>query len=455
MINDTIAAIATGMNNSGIGIIRISGSDAVSIMKNIFRPKYSSWDFSNMESHKAVYGMIVDGTREIDECLMLPMLAPNSYTKEDVVEIQSHGGVMVVKTILELIIKNGARPAEPGEFTKRAFLNGRLDLSQAEAVMDVIHAKNQFALESSVKQLKGNIQSKIKSIREEIIYEIAFIESALDDPEHISIDGYGEKLMILVEQWLIALQQLIDSADNGRMLKEGIQTAIVGKPNAGKSSLLNVLVGEERAIVTEIAGTTRDTLEETIQINGITLNIIDTAGIRDTDDVVEQIGVEKAKNSVEQADLVLYVVDGSLPLDKNDNLIMELIQDKKVIVLLNKSDLKQVVTEEAFSKFSVVSVSAKNMEGMEHLYDILKEMFFQGNISYNDEVIITNVRHKNALINSFDSISKVKNSIEMDMPEDFYSIDLMDAYEQLGVIIGESVEEDLVNEIFGKFCTGK
>ena len=386
------------------------------------------------------------------------MKAPHSYTAEDTVEIDCHGGIFMVKKILELVIKSGARAAEPGEFTKRAFLNGRIDLSQAEAVMDVIQAKNEYALKSSVSQLSGAVSKKIKELREQILYEIAFIESSLDDPEHISLDGYGEKLLPELEDWLKKAERLLASADNGKVMTEGVKTVILGKPNAGKSSLMNVLIGEDRAIVTEIAGTTRDTLEENIYLHGISLNVVDTAGIRETEDVVEKIGVTRARTAAESADLIIYVVDGSRPLDENDEEIMEFIRDKKAVVLLNKTDLNMVVTKEELEEKSsrrVIPISAKEQTGVEDLEEAIKSMFYQGEIGFNDEVYITNIRHKEALENTVKSLEMVKQSVLDGMPEDFYSIDLMDAYSQLGLIIGEEVGEDLVNEIFSKFCMGK
>ena len=457
MKKDTIAAIATAMTSSGIGIVRISGTEAFDIIKKIYKGKNQK-DLSQVKSHTIHYGYIVDGEETIDEVLIMIMKGPHSFTGEDTVEIDCHGGVYVVKRILETVIKYGARPAEPGEFTKRAFLNGRMDLSQAEAVIDVIHSKNEYALKSSVSQLKGNVQKKIKEIREEIIYHTAFIETALDDPEHISVDGYGEKLKVTVDNLLKEIDELLKSSDNGRIIKEGIKTVIVGKPNAGKSSLLNVLVGEDRAIVTDIAGTTRDVLEESIQLNGISLNIMDTAGIRDTSDIVEKIGVDKAKSYANEADLIIYVVDASRELDENDFDIIHMIQDKKAVVLLNKSDLDTVVTENMIKSYiekPILSISAKEESGIKELEDTLKNMFFHGEISFNDEVYITNIRHKTALKDAYDSLEKVNVSIENNMPEDFYSIDLLDAYEFLGSITGETIGEDLVNEIFSKFCMGK
>ena len=457
MRKDTIAAIATAMTNSGIGIVRISGDEAFDIIKKIYRGKNNK-DLSKVKSHTIHYGYIMDGEETIDEVLVMIMKGPHSYTGEDTVEIDCHGGVFVVKKILETVIKYGARPADPGEFTKRAFLNGRMDLSQAEAVIDVINSKNEYALKSSVSQLKGNVQKKIKEVREEIIYHTAFIETALDDPEHISVDGYGEKLRVTVDKLLEELNELLKTSDNGRIIKEGIKTVIVGKPNAGKSSLLNVLVGEDRAIVTDIAGTTRDVLEESIQLQGISLNIMDTAGIRDTEDIVEKIGVDKAKAHANEADLVIYVVDASRNLDENDYEIMEMVKDKKSVVLLNKSDLATVVTKDMVRQYldkPMIEISAKEESGIRELEETLKNMFFHGEISFNDEVYITNIRHKTAIQDAYDSLQKVIMSIDNDMPEDFYSIDLLDAYEALGSITGETIGEDLVNEIFSKFCMGK
>ena len=458
MKTDTIAAIATAMSNSGIGIVRISGDEALEVADRIFVSKKGNKKVSEMASHTIHYGYVKDGEDIVDEVMLLIMKAPNSYTTEDTIEIDCHGGVLVMQKILETVLKYGARAAEPGEFTKRAFLNGRIDLSQAESVIDIINAKNDFALQSSVSQLRGSVLEKIKDLRAAIIHEIAFIESALDDPEHVDIESYPQKLLITVKSLWRTVDKMLESADNGRVLREGINTVIVGKPNAGKSSLLNTLVGQERAIVTDIAGTTRDILEEQIRLRGISLNVIDTAGIRDTDDVVEQIGVNKSREYVEKADLVIYVVDSSTPLDENDEEIIASIQDKNAIILLNKSDLHQVTTKEMLKEKidrKTIEISAKEQTGIEELETAIQEMFFHGKISFNDEVYITNVRHKNALEETAKSLQMVINSIENGMPEDFFSIDLMNAYEELGSIIGESVGEDLVNEIFSKFCMGK
>ena len=460
MKTDTIAAIATGMTNSGIGIIRISGPDSVFIADKIFRAGKKNIKLENVESHTIHYGFIFDRENMIDEVMVSVMRGPRSFTAEDTVEINCHGGILIMNRILELVVRNGARMAEPGEFTKRAFLIGRIDLSEAEAVMDVISSKNDLALKSSVLQLRGFVSDKIKKLREEIIYEIAFIESALDDPEHISLEGYPEKLGIKVDHLLKDVDKLISSSDNGKIIKEGINTVIVGKPNAGKSSLLNLMVGEDKAIVTDVAGTTRDILEENISLHGISLNIVDTAGIRSTDDIVEKIGVDKAKKIASEADLIIYVVDSSVDFDENDFEIIDMIQNKKCIVLLNKSDLKQKITEKDLQdKLNrdtiIIKTSTKENTGIDEFEDTVKKMFFKGDINLNDELIITNMRHKEKLIDAYESLKQVKKSLEDRMPEDFYSIDLMSAYSSLGAIIGEEVKDDLVNEIFSKFCMGK
>lgn len=459
MKTETIAAIATGMSNSGIGIVRISGDQAFEVIDRIYRNKKGqSGTLRDAKSHTAHYGYIYDGDERIDEVLVLIMRGPNSYTAEDTVEIDCHGGVRMVQRILETVLHNGARTAEPGEFTKRAFLNGRLDLAQAEAVAELIHASNDYALKSSVSQLGGSVSGKIRALRESILYETAFIESALDDPEHISLDGYGNRLLKVLETVLEEMEKLIASADDGRVMTEGVRTVILGKPNAGKSSLMNVLLGEERAIVTDIAGTTRDTLEEHINLRGISLNVVDTAGIRDTEDVVEKIGVSRAVKAAEEADLIIYVADGSRPLDESDQEIMDLIRDKKAIVLLNKTDLKLTVDKEVLEKqcgHRVIPISAKEEQGIEDLEKEIQSMFYHGEIAFNDQVYITNARHKEALEAAFKSLRMVQSSVLDGMPEDFYSIDLVDAYEQLGLILGEAVDDDVVNEIFSKFCTGK
>ncbi len=501
----TIAAISTAMSASGIGIIRISGPEAMEVIARIYRSKGGKKKIKEMPTHTIHYGYIYDEEELVDEVLVMLMRAPRTFTGEDTVEIDCHGGVYACRRVLETVLKNGAKIAEPGEFTKRAFLNGRLDLSQAEAVMDVIEAKNEYALKSSMEQLRGSLKkavteirsdliyhiayiesalddpehislegyAQLKSsmeqlrgslkkavteIRSDLIYHIAYIESALDDPEHISLEGYAQKLLEVVEKSCKEIHYLVDSSSDGKIIQEGIRTVILGKPNAGKSSLLNLLVGENRAIVTDIAGTTRDILEEYINLHGITLRMIDTAGIRETEDIVEKIGVAKARETAKEADLILYVVDSSTALDKNDEEIISMIQDKKAIVLYNKTDLPAAIDLEELKKLAghpVIPISAKEETGVREVEEEMKAMFFGGDLTFNDQIYITNARHKEALKEAYESLSLVKNSIELGMPEDFFSIDLMNAYESLGRILGESVGEDLVNEIFSKFCMGK
>lgn len=455
---DTIAAAATAMGSAGIGIIRISGTDAFAVLEKVFRPKNEKKVMSEQPGYTVHYGMAVDGEQVLDEVLVMMMRGPHSYTAEDTAEIDCHGGRLVMQKILEAVLKNGARAAEPGEFTKRAFLNGRMDLSQAEAVMDLIQSKNEMALKSSLAQLKGNVRQEIEKLRAQILYEMAFVEAALDDPEHISLDGYSEELLEKMRGIAAEVERLLKSSESGRMLKEGIKTVILGKPNAGKSSLLNVLLGEERAIVTEIAGTTRDVLEEQLQLGEVSLQLLDTAGIRSTEDVVEQIGVERARKQAEDADLILYVADSSQVLDESDEEILKLLEGKKALVLLNKSDLAPVITPQIMRERTghpVLVISAKEGAGIQELEEKIRSLFFRGEVDFNDEVLITNLRQKQALMDASKSLSMVIESIENGMPEDFFTIDLKDAYTSLGFIIGEEIGDDLANEIFGKFCMGK
>ena len=469
--NETIAAIATALSDSGIGIVRISGENAIYIVDSIFRSASGKRILTKVATHTIHYGYIVDKDENvIDEVMAVVMKAPRSYTTEDTVEINCHGGVLVMQKVLEAVLAAGARLAEPGEFTKRAFLNGRIDLSRAEAVIDVIHSQNEYALSSSVSQLKGSLSDKIRELRDKILYQIAFIESALDDPEHISLDGYPEQLSDKISEYESEIRKLLASADNGRLIKEGISMVIVGKPNAGKSSLLNMLLGEDRAIVTEIAGTTRDALHETINLHGISLNMVDTAGIHETQDIVEKIGVERAKKYAYDADLILYVVDASGDIDEDDRNIISILDGKKAIILLNKSDLENKITEDILKnnltrilknpediriiRTSTIAGSSDN-SGMEELEENIRDMFFQGKLKHNNELVVTDIRHKEALSDALKSLQLVEKSIEDGMPEDFYSIDLTNAYASLGKIIGEEVDEDVVNEIFSKFCMGK
>ena len=459
MFDDTIAAISTAVSESGIGIIRISGKDAFSVIDQIYKAKGKEKKLSAQPSHTIHYGYIADGDEIIDEVLVSIMCAPRTFTAENTVEINCHGGVYVMKRVLETVLKNGARAAEPGEFTRRAFLNGRIDLSRAEAVMDLIQSKNEYALKSSVGQLRGSVYETISRFRQDILHEIAFIEAALDDPEHYSLDDYPDYLQSKVDEWKKQLGHYIESFENGRLIREGINTVIVGRPNAGKSSVLNRLLGENRAIVTDIPGTTRDLLTETITLNGLTLNIIDTAGIRNTEDPVEKIGVERAKGALNKADLVLFVLDSSQETDENDKLIMDEIRDKKSLILLNKSDLKAKITAEdihtILPQAPVILLSALTGEGINDFIECIRNMFFNGNLSFNDEVMITNIRQKNLLIQAMQNLEQVESSLAMQMPEDFLSIDLAGACENLGQITGDTTGEDLVNEIFSKFCMGK
>ena len=454
----TIAAIATStMSSGGISVIRLSGEDAIKIANKIFK-SVKGIKLTDVASHTVHYGHIVSNEKVIDEVLVIVMRAPNTYTREDVVEIDCHGGILVTRKVLEACIDAGASPAQPGEFTKRAFLNVRIDLSQAEAVIDVINSKNDYALKSSVNQLDGVLSRKIRKIREIIINHVAYIEAALDDPEHISLDNYVDNVKNDVDNCVNIVDNLVKNAENGRIMHDGINTVILGKTNAGKSSLLNALAKEERAIVTDIEGTTRDVLEEQINIGGITLNLIDTAGIRKTEDIVENIGVEKAKKIASNADLIIYVVDGSRPLDNNDTEIMELIKEKKVIVLLNKSDIGQIVSKNdlnCLSCYDIISISAKEETGLDKLEDSIKNLFFTGDITSNEEIYITNARHKSLLKEALNSLKLVSEGIDNGVSEDFLTIDLMNGYEKLGLIIGEAVEDDLADQIFSKFCMGK
>ena len=457
---ETIAAISTGMTNSGISIVRISGDEAFLVIDKIYRGKAT---LSGAMSHTIHYGFIVDMENTIDEVLVSIMRAPRTFTGEDTVEINCHGGMFVTQKILATVIKNGARLAQPGEFTKRAFLNGKMDLTQAESVMDVIQSQNEYALHSSIGQLKGNLKRKIEGMREMILYHTAYIETALDDPEHVDMENYGKELLPVIEKISEDVRRLIESADAGRIMKEGINTVILGKPNVGKSSLLNALSGYDRAIVTNIEGTTRDVLEEQVRVGGIVLNLMDTAGIRETSDEIEKIGVDRALKYAEDADLILYVVDASRPLDENDEKILDYIYDRKFVILLNKSDLNIQITQEIlqnrikekYEESFIINISAKNGTGIEEFVEVLKKICFRGELRLNEEVYITNLRQKEALQRAQEALGKVEESIGMGMPEDFYSIDMMDAYEALGTITGETVGEDLINEIFSKFCMGK
>lgn len=457
---DTIAAIATSSKNGSISVIRISGSRSFELVSRIFFGRnMKAVSLRDCESHTIQYGFICDEKKQvIDEVLVLLMKAPRSYTREDVVEIQCHGGSFICQCILELLIRQGVRIAEPGEFTKRAFLNGRIDLSQAESVMDVIQSNSTLALKNSICQLRGQIKEKIKDLREIILTDIAFLEAALDDPEHLPLGNFSDTMYQHTEMLKEEIKHLLNNSQNGRIIKEGIHTAIVGKPNVGKSSFLNCILREERAIVTEIAGTTRDTLEEELRIGSTLIHLIDTAGIHDTEDKVEKMGVEKAKKTIEDADFVICMLDASKELSEEDSNILERVNDKQGVILLNKQDLDIVADKEniPFQKNKkILPFSAKTGEGLEELEQYLTQLFKMDLVSYNDEIYITNIRQKQALIDTMESLTNLTQCIEDGMPEDLYSIDLQNAYESLGKIIGETIEDDIADKIFRDFCMGK
>lgn len=568
---DTICAIATGTGSAGIGIVRLSGPDSIGIAGKLFRGKRK---LSELKSYTAAYGHLVrpvdigsgenvklvpntegmihenpyakeengeipganseigessDDREEIlDEVIALVMRAPHTYTTEDVVEFSCHGGPLVMRRVLDALVCAGARLAEPGEFTKRAYLGGRIDLTEAEAVMDVIDAENDRALSASLHQLRGGLRDEVTELREKILYETAYIESALDDPENYSLEDYAERISIVLAESRKRIQKLIEGAEEGRMLRQGIRTTIVGRPNAGKSSILNLLLGEERAIVTEIAGTTRDILEEKAILGGVELVLIDTAGIRETTDTVEKIGVQRAKAAVETADLILLVIDAAEPLSEEDRELLRSISEDvissergdvaenradeeqcsgqnkaPILVLLNKNDLDTVVTANELEKIlkdygidlpdntgkesstennlwnsasedryteigipvntarnplrtgRVLEISATTGDGKDRLAEAVQDLFFSGNLTDSQEQYILNARHKEALQDALSALSRVSDSVEAGVGEDFYTIDLLAAYAALGRITGETLEDDLADKIFAEFCMGK
>jgi tRNA modification GTPase trmE len=453
--NDTIAAIATPLSESAIGIIRVCGDMAIDIVDKIYKGKKK---LRELNSHTVNYGNIVVEEEFIDEVLVILMKGPSTYTGEDTVEINCHGGILITQRILEEVIKSGAVLAEPGEFTKRAFLNGKMDLSRAESVIDIIEAKNQYALKSSLMHLRGGLSELISGIRLKILDEVAFIEAALDDPEHYDLDEYRGELRQKVSGIKSELKSLLSTYERGMIIKEGIETVIVGKPNVGKSSILNLLSRQEKAIVTDVAGTTRDSISEQIKLSGININLTDTAGIRESDDLVESIGIKKSKELIESAELVICVLDSSKELSDEDKEILRIIEDKKAIILLNKSDKSVIIDKLELKKYTthpVLEFSAKNAKGLDELEEFIRGKFYNKEIGYNDQIYITNIRHKQSIEETIESIDLVLQSIDMGMAEDFLSIDLVNAYEYLGEIIGESLDEDIINTIFAKFCMGK
>ncbi len=459
---DTIAAIATSFGEGGIGIVRVSGEDAFNIANKIFIPfdnNKKNIKIQDYKSHTLTYGTIQDNGQIIDEVLLSVMKAPKTYTCEDVIEINCHGGKASTKAVLSTVLKNGARIAENGEFTKRAFLNGRIDLSKAEAVIDIINAKTEISHKSAMNRLEGKLKAKIDEYRNDIITMTAHIEASIDYPEHDDETMTYNMIEEGTRNLILKIEKLLKTADTGRIVNEGIKTVILGKPNVGKSSILNVLLNEDRAIVSNIAGTTRDVLKENLNINGALLNIVDTAGIRKTDDVIEKIGVEKSKEYAKDSDLVLLVLDNSKPLDDEDLEILDFIKNKKTLVLINKTDLKANLNidslKEHIKEDNILMLSAKEDLGFDTLRDKIEKLFFDGEINVNEDILISNERNKHSLYNSIESLKNVLETIENKMPEDFISMDLIEAYRYLGEITGESLDEDVIDKIFSEFCLGK
>lgn len=453
---DTIAAIATATGSGGIGIVRISGPEAVDIADGLFVP-CSGRRLKERKSHTISYGNIVFEDSVVDEVLVSIMRAPNSYTCEDVAEINCHGGYTAVTAVLDAVLKSGARMAQPGEFTKRAFLNGRIDLTQAQAVIDVINAGTEESRRAAVIRLEGKLSKKINEIRDELLAVIAHIEVSVDYPEHddevMTMKMVREKTTEAAEK----VKKLIDGADMGRILREGIDTVILGRPNVGKSSLLNSLLEEERAIVTDIPGTTRDILRESVNLGGIPLNLIDTAGIRSTEDTVEKMGVERSRKLAEDAELILAVIDCSAPLTDEDREILSLTAGKRSIILLNKIDLEQVVTADDLSNYDcpIMDISAKNETGLDAIAAEIRRMFAAGDIKTANEAVIGTQRDKASLFNALASLENVIKDIDGGVPEDFLTMDLTQAYTFLGEITGDAVEDDIIDKIFSEFCLGK
>jgi len=458
MDNTTIAAVSTPIGSGGISIVRISGDDAIGIAKKIFKPKNNK-DISKVDSHTIHYGTIVSDDRIIDEVLVSIMKKPNTFTREDIVEINCHGGIIATEKILEAVLKNGAHIADPGEFTKRAFLNGRIDLSQAESVIDLIYSKTDLSRQSAVNQLEGSLSHKISGIKNKVADLLAHIEVNIDYPEYdieqLSISKIEETVVDINKEILL----LLDTSDTGKIVKEGIKTAIIGKPNVGKSSLLNSLMREQRAIVTDVPGTTRDLIEEYVNIQGIPLKLIDTAGIRETHDVVEKIGVDLSKSAIESAELILFVVDVSSTISKEDILILNNIKNKKCIIVLNKIDLPEAIDSSYLKNFTndipTIRISVTSNIGICELEQTIKNMFMSGSIDINNDVILTNIRHKNALLKANDATNSIISAIRAGLTQDFLAVDLQNAYRYLGEITGESVSEDIIHNIFSRFCLGK
>ena len=456
---EAIAAISTPPGYGGIGIIRISGKDSFKIIEKIFKPKNKEKD--KIKGYTMKYGKIFDFEGKIiDEVLVTYFVSPKSFTTENMCEINSHGGPIVVKKILELCLENGARMAEPGEFTKRAFLNGRIDLAQSEAIIDMINAKTEKEQQASINQLEGNLSNKINEIREDIMQKIVDIEASIDYPEYDIEEITKGELRKMLERVNIKLKELESNFEKGKLIKDGIKMAIIGRPNAGKSSLLNAILNEDRAIVTEYEGTTRDIIEEFIVIEGIPIKVIDTAGIRNkTEDKIEQIGIEKAKEIAKNADLVIYIIDSSKKMEEEDKEILNLLKDKKVIIVLNKQDLNTEISEETEEIKKInkpkIKLSALKKDGIGQLYKEISEMFRLGEIIIDDSVTVTNERHKEIIKNAQKNTNDSINSIDKNMPVDIIQISIKQTLEELGKITGNTVSEDIIDEIFKKFCLGK
>lgn len=455
---DTIAAIATSQGESGISIIRVSGKDSIKIANGIFSPK-NGRDLFDMKSYTMRYGNIINPKNKevIDEVIVSFMKGPRSFTAEDVIEINCHGGIIAANSILEEVIKAGARLAEPGEFTKRAFLNGRIDLSQAEAVIDIINAKTQLSMKSAIMQSEGKVSKKVKDLREKMLEVIAHIEATVDYPEDDLEEITSEEVSNTLKNITNELEKILNTANEGKILKEGLDTVIVGKPNVGKSSLLNALLDESRAIVTEVPGTTRDIIEEYINIDGIPIKIIDTAGIRETEDIVEKIGVEKTRKKIEEADLIILMLDSSEDLTNEDMEIIDFIKDKKYIVLLNKSDIKNDIDRKFVEKLNsefIIETSAKTGEGIQILKKSIKELFFNGEVSAKD-IYVSNQRQKEAFLRAKENIDSAINILQEALSIDLASIDIRNAWTNLGEITGDTLSENIIDKIFKEFCIGK
>ncbi|MBP3284881.1 MAG: tRNA uridine-5-carboxymethylaminomethyl(34) synthesis GTPase MnmE [Clostridia bacterium] len=456
MKENTIAAIATAPGVGGIGIIRVSGEEAFSVVAKIFRPKDASFNLLAPKANIMKYGYIMDGETKIDEVMVSFFRAPHSYTTENVAEINCHGGIVILNRILSKVIEAGARIAEPGEFTKRAFLNGRIDLAQAESIIDLITSKTDLARQIAAKQLDGFLSSKLKEIKTDIYDVLIQIEAGIDYPEHEIEEVTREKLQSVLENAKNSLAQMYASFEQGRIIKEGVRTVILGKPNVGKSSLMNTLLKEERAIVTDIPGTTRDTIEEVVNLRGIPLRIVDTAGIRETTDKIEEIGVNKAKSEIAQADMIIAVFDISRDLTEEDYEIIELIKDKKSIVIVNKVDLEeQWNPKEIFKNQKILNLSAKNKIGLEDLEEEIESLWRNNDFSTGEDVILSNLRHKNLVYNALNEIDSALDALKLDLPVDLISINIKSLLDNLGEITGENVNDEVINGIFSRFCLGK